>query len=129
MIVEVRKERKLVRSRNGMFLGVLSGLGKTLSVDPLVLRLCWLISVLFFGSGILIYLFLAVLMPLEDQVISFEEPKVLGVCSKLGVHYGYEVALFRMLFVAGFFFSLGLVTAIYIGLWFFLPEKRERVYY
>jgi phage shock protein C len=129
MIIEVLNERRLVRSRNSMFLGVFSGLGRTLGVDPLILRLLWLFSVLLFGSGILIYFFLAVLMPLEHEIAEFEKPKALGVCSKIGEQYGLEVSMVRMLFVAGFFFSLGFVSIVYLGLWFFLPEGRNTVYY
>ena len=112
-----------------MFLGVFAGLGRTFGVEPLLLRLCWLFSVLFFGSGVLIYLFLAILMPKEHEIEHFESPKALGVCSRIGEQYGFEVSLVRMLFVAGFFFSLGFVSVLYLGLWFFLPEASSRLYY
>ncbi len=129
MVIEVLSERRFVRSKEGMFLGVFSGLGRTLGLDPLVLRLCWLFSVLLFGSGILIYLFLALLMPHEQRIADFEKPKLLGVCSRVGEQYGLEISMVRMLFVAGFFFSLGFVSVLYLGFWFFLPEKVERIYY
>jgi phage shock protein PspC (stress-responsive transcriptional regulator) len=128
MIIEVVK-RKLVRSNDGMFLGVLSGLARTLGLDPLVLRLLWLISVLFFGTGILIYFFMAVLMPIDGKIEEFERPKVLGVCTKVGAQYGHEVALVRMVFTAGFFLSFGLVLVVYLGLWLFLPDGVQRAYY
>jgi phage shock protein C len=54
--------KRLVKGEKKLF-GVCSGLGNYLDIDPTVIRIIFLISVLFFGTGILIYLILAIAMP------------------------------------------------------------------
>jgi len=129
MIYEVKKNNFLTRSKNGVVAGVLSGLARHLNIDPVLLRLIWLLSVLFFGSGLFLYLFLAFLLPLEGEVEAYERPKVLGVCSRIGQNYGHEVALVRVFFAASFFLSFGVAFIVYCGLYFLLPEKGQYRYY
>lgn len=51
---------------NGMVFGVCSGLSKEIGTDPFVLRATFaILTVLGFGSPILIYLVLAICMPAE----------------------------------------------------------------
>ncbi len=61
--------KKLYRSRTDkMIAGVCGGLGKHLEVDPTILRLLFaLLVVLGFGSGILIYIVLMLIVPLEPE--------------------------------------------------------------
>ncbi len=54
--------KKLVKGEKKLF-GVCSGLANYFDVDPTIMRVLFVISVLGFGSGILIYLILAVIMP------------------------------------------------------------------
>lgn len=54
--------KKLVKGEKKLF-GVCSGLANYFDVDPTIMRVIFVISVLGFGSGILIYLILAVIMP------------------------------------------------------------------
>lgn len=56
-------KRKLQRSKSDKVLfGVLGGIGETYGIDPNVLRILFLISMLFPGPQILIYIAAAVLM-------------------------------------------------------------------
>ncbi|MEJ5928132.1 PspC domain-containing protein [Corynebacterium sp. H128] len=55
--------RKLTRSKtNKVVTGVLGGIGETYGIDPNVLRILFLVSMLFPGPQILIYIVAAVLM-------------------------------------------------------------------
>ncbi|MGE0590005.1 MAG: PspC domain-containing protein [Cyclobacteriaceae bacterium] len=54
--------KKLVKGEKKLF-GVCSGLANYFDVDPTIMRVLFIIAVLGFGSGILIYLILAVVMP------------------------------------------------------------------
>lgn len=58
--------RRLYRCRHDRQLaGVASGLAEYFDVDPTIVRVLWIISVFFGGFTILLYLILAVVMPLE----------------------------------------------------------------
>lgn len=63
--------RKLYRSREDrMIAGVCGGLGKYAGIDPTVVRLIFaLLVVLGVGSGLLIYLILMLIIPLEPDGI------------------------------------------------------------
>jgi phage shock protein C len=59
--------KKLYRSRTDqMIAGVCGGLGKYLGVDPTLIRLAFVLLLLFgVGSGLLVYLAVMLLVPLE----------------------------------------------------------------
>jgi phage shock protein C len=60
---------RLTRSRTDRVLsGVCGGLGKHLGIDPLLVRLAFLLLLLAGGIGLFLYLALAVLVPAEDQI-------------------------------------------------------------
>ncbi len=59
-------EKKLVRSNDDrMIAGVCSGLGDYLGIDPTVIRILFVLFSVFVGGGILVYLILWIVMPLE----------------------------------------------------------------
>lgn len=58
--------KKLTRSKTDKKLfGVCGGFAKYLDVDPTILRIIWLLLVVVGGTGILLYLICALLMPEE----------------------------------------------------------------
>lgn len=57
-------EKKLYRSQNNrMLAGVCGGLGEYLTLDPTVIRIIWALFCLFGGTGLLLYLICAVIIP------------------------------------------------------------------
>ncbi len=62
-------EKKLYRSSSDkMIAGVCGGLGQYFGVDPTLIRLIFALLVLFgVGSGIILYIILAIVMPLEPS--------------------------------------------------------------
>ncbi len=54
----VKKEKKIA--------GVCGGLGYYFDIDPTIVRVLFLASVLIFGTGLLLYIILAIVMP-EDN--------------------------------------------------------------
>lgn len=46
-------------------MGVCSGLADYFQLDPTLVRIAFLIALLFFGTGLLLYIILAVVMPSE----------------------------------------------------------------
>lgn len=61
-------QKRLVR-KDKKILGVCGGLGDYFSIDPTLIRVLFLIALLGFGSGLLLYLILAVIMPEENSAI------------------------------------------------------------
>ena len=58
--------RRLYRCReNRMLAGVAGGLAEHIGVDPSLVRIAWLVSVFFWGVGILLYIAMAIIVPLE----------------------------------------------------------------
>ena len=63
-------EKRLVRSQNDrMLFGVAGGLANYLNIDPVLVRLVFVLLTLSHGSGLLIYLLLALLMR-EDTAVA-----------------------------------------------------------
>ncbi len=56
--------KRLVKGKK-MIWGVCSGLADYFVLDPTIIRLAFLISVLFFGTGLLLYIILGIVMPNE----------------------------------------------------------------
>lgn len=58
--------KKLYRDpSNQMISGVCSGVAKYLNVDPTIVRLLWAIAVFFAGTGVLLYIICALIIPEE----------------------------------------------------------------
>lgn len=59
-------EKKLFKSKtNRKICGVCGGVGEYLNIDPSVVRLVWVLAILFAGCGILAYIIAAFIMPEE----------------------------------------------------------------
>ena len=59
-------KKRLVKNEKKIF-GVCSGLGDYFDIDPTVIRILFLAGVLLFGTGILLYIILAIVMPDESS--------------------------------------------------------------
>jgi phage shock protein C len=57
-------QKRLVR-KNKKFLGVCGGLGDYFDQDPTFIRILFVASVLLFGTGVLLYIIMAIVMPEE----------------------------------------------------------------
>jgi phage shock protein C len=55
-------KKRLVKGEKKIF-GVCSGLGEYFDLDPTIVRIIFLASLLMFGTGLLLYIILAIVMP------------------------------------------------------------------
>lgn len=55
-------EKRLVKGEKKIF-GVCSGLADYFDMDPTIMRLIFLVAFLVFGTGLLVYIVLAIVMP------------------------------------------------------------------
>lgn len=63
-------EKKLYRSeRNRMIAGVCGGLAEYFDVDPVIVRLLWVVFSFFVGSGIILYILACIIIPNEKDVV------------------------------------------------------------
>jgi len=61
--------KRLVKGRDKKIFGVCSGLGEYFDIDPTIVRVIFLFALIAFGTGLLLYLILALVMPNPDQVV------------------------------------------------------------
>ena len=61
--------QKLYRSEdNRMIAGVCGGLAEYLNIDPSIVRLIFVLIILYGGSGLLVYLILWIILPVKSSV-------------------------------------------------------------
>lgn len=66
--MEEKMEKRLFKSRtNRVICGVCGGIGEYLNIDPTIIRLLCLLLVCGVGSGLLIYIVAAVIIPEEPK--------------------------------------------------------------
>lgn len=118
---------KWVRSREGWVAGVCQGIGERMDISPALLRLGWLISILFFGVGLLFYFIAAFCLPVEGKEDKAYEARVLGVCSRLAEKFDMDVGLTRILAVVIGLSSLGTTVLAYIILHFLVPGNSNNL--
>lgn len=63
-------EKKLYRSNDRKIFGVCGGVAEYLGIDPIIVRVLWVIFALSGGSGALIYLIAALLMDNRPDYVS-----------------------------------------------------------
>lgn len=57
-------QKKLYRSRqNRMICGICGGIGEYFNIDPTIVRLLWALLICFAGTGILVYIIFAIVVP------------------------------------------------------------------
>ena len=62
----MEEKKRLTRSNNKMIGGVCPGLAEYLDIDPTIVRIVWVLMVLFAGFGILLYIILWLIMPKQQ---------------------------------------------------------------
>jgi phage shock protein C len=75
------ENKRLIRLQDDrMIFGVAAGLARYLNIDPVIIRLLFVLLTLAGGHGILIYLVLAVIMPQETtptaKAAAFDEEEI-----------------------------------------------------
>ena len=138
---------RLTRSSNGYIAGVCEGLGRQYGINATVIRLIWLASVLFFGTGALLYLVLWWVVPHEDAVPvdpaiwpklengrheaplqrTTSDRKFLGVCGGLARHWNIDPSLVRLAVLSLATMSAGLVAVAYLVAAMFIPGAHNPV--
>jgi len=117
---------KWVRAKDGAIFGVCKGLARTLDIPVGVFRLVWILSILFFGAGIGLYLMLAISLPREDKAIEALDPWLLGVCAKIALRTDVEVGVVRFLTISFALMSMGAAVLGYVILYFIMDDTKTQ---
>ena len=112
--------------------GVCAGLGEHFDIDPVIIRLFFLFSVFFGGFGVLAYVIMWILVPLNGGPpaenttrprlqLSSADRKIAGVCGGLGEYFAIDPVFFRVGF-AVLAFTCGVGILLYFVLWLLVPR-------
>ena len=127
--------RRLFRDESRRVIGgVCAGIAHYFNIDPVWIRLAFVISLLIYGFGIIPYVILWIVIPgkynLPEQknfrkMYRNPDERVLGgVSSGIAAYFGVDVIIIRLLFVIFAIFG-GTGILVYIVLWIALPEASS----
>jgi phage shock protein PspC (stress-responsive transcriptional regulator) len=147
--------KRLFRDENNKVLGgVCSGLANYFGIDPVIMRILFLITIFGAGFGFITYLILWIVVPSSASTVigsprkrlfrDGEDKVIAGVCSGLARYFGISVIIPRLLFIIPFlsfvfrlpgwgwwgfphFLSFSFSPGalfIYIILWLVIPEAK-----
>lgn len=57
------ERKRLRKSSDKKIFGVCAGVAEYLDIDPTIVRVVWAVAILFYGTGLLLYLIMAIVMP------------------------------------------------------------------
>ena len=65
----MRAKRLYKTDKNSMVSGVCQGIAEYFDMDPSIVRLIFALSLLFAGTGLLVYIILALILPDKSEVV------------------------------------------------------------
>ena len=113
------------RASDGALAGVCKGLAQSLDIETWILRVIWIVAILWFGTGILLYLILAICLPRVDRLDQALDRKLLGVCARIAKRYQIEVGIVRTAAVLFLFVTFGSAILVYGLCYFLVPTADE----
>jgi diaminohydroxyphosphoribosylaminopyrimidine deaminase/5-amino-6-(5-phosphoribosylamino)uracil reductase len=120
------QDYRWTRVKDGAIAGVCKGLGRAFGIETWMLRVIWLIAALWFGTGFVVYLILAVCLPREDQLDQALDSKLLGVCARIAKRYNVEVGGVRIAAVLLALTTFGAAILVYGLCYFMIPTVEPR---
>ncbi len=120
--------------------GVCSGIGSYFDIDPTLVRILFVVSIVLYGSGLIFYFVMWLVIPKasgEDAEImrtqrqirtrklfrDMDSRTISGVCSGLAAFFALDTIWIRLALVASFFF-FGSGLILYIILWIIIPKAQ-----
>ena len=140
-----------IAEKNKMIFGVCAGLSASTGIDVSLIRLAFIISIFFGGTGILVYLILFAILPkrlkdsniidvevetIEDESEKQEKKKytkifrtwenrmIAGVCSGFANYLKWDVSIIRLVFIL-MSFGGGVGIIMYLIFWFMFPNEEN----
>ena len=69
---DIKKVRLVKSKTNKLLTGVCGGIGELIGIDPTIIRLIWAALSLAGGSGVILYIIAAIIIPEDDDIIDAE---------------------------------------------------------
>ena len=74
----INKEQKMAKklyrnNQTGIIAGVCAGLGEYFDIDPVIIRILWLLMFFSFGIGLLVYIIAWIIVPTKEKLSSQSE--------------------------------------------------------
>lgn len=60
---KAKMEKKLYKSNNKIIAGVCAGVAEYFDIDPTIVRIIWGVLIAAYGTGLLVYIIAAIVMP------------------------------------------------------------------
>jgi phage shock protein C len=111
-------------SEHSILAGVCEGLGEKLDIGPWIIRLLWLSTVLFLGTGLLLYVFAAIAFPKKHRLHE-RDKMVLGVCANISRRLDMAPEIVRFACLVLSMASIGATAVIYLILAYTLPKPQS----
>jgi len=133
--------KKLRRNPKDQVLGgVCSGIASFFDIDPVIVRILFAISIVVYGTGLLFYLILWLVIPEaafdQSEFMDYQQKQrskklfrdpdkkaIGGVCAGLAAYFGLDVIWIRLAFLIMLFF-FGSGALVYIILWIVISEAK-----
>lgn len=122
---QVVSETRWTRTKTGLIAGVCEGIARRLGLETWLIRFVLVMSILIFGTGILVYVVLALCLPREDRIENAYKRMVLGVCVRLSCKLNLEIGIVRSAFAFIMISSFGVAIVAYIALYFLMPDNDK----
>jgi phage shock protein C len=121
------QDLRWIRASDGALAGVCKGLAPVLGIEIWILRCIWLIAALWFGTGVFLYLLLAISLPRVDRLDQALDRKLLGVCARISKKTRTEEGLLRLGALFLFLITGGTAILFYGLAYFIVPAAEEPV--
>lgn len=121
--MSVATASRWVRAKNGWFAGVCQGVANHFGIEAWIIRAFWLLSICWFGVGVVLYFAMAFSLPREDKMDEAMNKKFLGVCRNIAMKYNSDIGLVRLAMVLLALSSFGMALFLYIVLAVVMPKE------
>ncbi len=124
-----------------VFDGVCGGIGEYFNIDPVIIRLLWVVMVLFGGTGVITYLIAMLIIPRQPESPPETEPVKVKTESYSNRFWGVLLVMAGLLLLLGFIGPIGGLFAgaalimssvlwplliIVLGLYLFFSESSDQ---
>ncbi len=125
------KSKRIYRNANSKYIaGVASGIANYVAIDPVLMRIAFIMSAFFGGFGILVYIICWIIIPETDEPIyateriyrNMNHKKIGGVAAGFEDFFNIDVNIIRVAFAFSAFWG-GFGLLLYVFCWIVIPPR------
>ena len=115
----------ITRAADGIIAGVCAGVARRLDLEAWLVRFLFVCSIMFLGTGLLVYFLLAIALPREDRVAFAYDKRIMGVCSVLSKRADLDIGVTRFIALLLLLTSFGWAMLAYVVMFFVIPTEAK----